>query len=293
MSELVEGEGTERAHQLPGHAPETPADGAQLGTQDTQTKHDGHGDDTEAEPPQDTDGVAGPGEEAAGPDSGKEQHAGEPHAHPAELPNPDADSQGDTEQTIPPGAEPELGEPASAIATPGEGPEQGATMAEAPELGALAASLASLDERLQESQRLLARQSDLVDKLHAENQRLRAGELRAATLPLMRDLLRLHDDIGRLGGDGERRQDLEVVQISLLDALARNGITTFQPAVGEQFDPKQHSAAGVRETEDVNLDRSISDVIRVGFHWEDGQSIRVADVRVYKHTPPAEALKLS
>ena len=152
----------------------------------------------------------------------------------------------------------------------------------------LVSTLASLEERLGESQRLLARQSDLADKLHTENQRLRAGELRAATLPLVRDLLRLHDDIGKLTAGQEDTQDLDLVKVSLLDALARNGITTFQPELGEQFDPKQHSVAGVLHTEDANLDRTVAEVTRVGVQWEDGQTIRVADVRVYKHTVEAE-----
>ena len=163
-----------------------------------------------------------------------------------------------------------------------------------PTLDALATALASLDDRLAElagvegrfaeSQRLLVRQSELADKLHAENQRLRAGELRGAMLPLVRDLLRLHDDIGRIAGEAERAEDVELMRISLLDALARNGIVAVQPAVGEQFDPKRHSAAGVIKADDANLDRSIADVIRVGFQWEDGRVIRVAEVRVYKHT---------
>jgi molecular chaperone GrpE len=147
------------------------------------------------------------------------------------------------------------------------------------------AELAGVDGRLAESQRLLVRQSELADKLHAENQRLRAGELRGAMLPLVRDLLRLHDDIGRIAGEAERVEDLELMQASLLDALARNGILAVRPAVGEQFDPKRHSVAGVVETDDASVDRSISDVIRLGFQWEDGQVIRVAEVRVYKHTP--------
>jgi molecular chaperone GrpE (heat shock protein) len=217
----------------------------------------------------------------------------------AEPPDPDAASQSDVEPAAPPGAELEPDESssvtampvestASYVATSGE-PEPSEPDAEAPELGSLVASVASFDERLQESQRLMVRQSDLVDKLHAENQRLRVGELRAACLPLVRDLLRLYDDIGRLPRAGEHGHDLDVVQVSLLDALARNGITAFEPVAGDQFDPKQHSAAGVVETDDAKLDRSISEVIRVGFQWEDGQAIRVADVHVYKHTPRAQA----
>lgn len=167
--------------------------------------------------------------------------------------------------------------------------EQGSTTPQALELSEVTTVLASLQERLGESQRLLGRQSDLVDKLHAENQRLRAGELRAATLPLVRDLLRLYDDIVRFSADNGDSQDLDLVKVSLLDALARNGIAAFTPEPGEQFDPKQHNVAGVLPTEDASLDRTVAEVSRVGVRWEDGQTIRVADVRVYKHTPTAQA----
>jgi molecular chaperone GrpE (heat shock protein) len=151
------------------------------------------------------------------------------------------------------------------------------------------AELAGVEDRLAESQRLLMRQSELADKLHAENQLLRAGELRGTLLPLVRDLLRLHDDIGRIAGEAEQAEDLELMQVSLLDALARNGIVAVRPAVGEQFDPKRHSAAGVIRADDASLDRSIAEVIRAGFEWEDGHVVRVADVRVYKHAPVSEA----
>jgi molecular chaperone GrpE (heat shock protein) len=151
------------------------------------------------------------------------------------------------------------------------------------------AQLARVEDRLAESQRLLVRQSELADKLHAENQRLRAGELRGAMLPLVRDLLRLHDDIGRIASEAERAEDLKLMQASLLDALARNGVVVACPETGEQFDTKRHSAAGVVATDDASLDRSIAEVIRLGFQWEDGQAIRVADVRVYKYTPASDA----
>ncbi len=154
----------------------------------------------------------------------------------------------------------------------------------------IALVLANLDSRFEESQRLLGRQVDLVDRLHAENQRLRSGELRAATLPLIRDLLRLHDDIGRLANAGETdaSQDLKVVQISLLDSLARAGVLDYTPAVGESFDPKLHSATGVVATEDEASDRTIAEVIRIGFRWEDGQVLRAADATVFKYRKPTD-----
>lgn len=141
-----------------------------------------------------------------------------------------------------------------------------------------------LDARLGESQRLLDRQSDLVDKLHAENQKLRAGELRDAQLPLVRDLLRLHDDVERMRGATGDADDLRVVQECLIDTLARNGIEPFAPDHEEAFDPRLHSASGVEPTEDEALDRSVAEVMRRGFRWDCGDVIRVAEVRAYRHS---------
>jgi len=149
----------------------------------------------------------------------------------------------------------------------------------------LPAALARLDSRLEESQRLLARQSDLVDRLHAENLELRAGELRSAQLPLVRDLLRLHDDVGRMReAAGESAEDLRLVQESLVDTLARNGVEAIAPETGEPFDPQLHSAAGVEPTEDESLDRTVATVTRQGFRWESGDVIRVSEVRAYRYS---------
>jgi molecular chaperone GrpE len=157
----------------------------------------------------------------------------------------------------------------------------------APDLAGLEASIAGFDARLEESHRLLALQSDLVDRLHAENQDLRAGELRNAQLPLVRDLLRLHDDVGRMRDatgepDGES-DDLRLVQESLLDVLARNGVEPFAPGEGEPFDPRLHAAAGTEQTADESLDKSVAEIVKPGFRWDSGDVIRVAEVRAYRH----------
>lgn len=157
-------------------------------------------------------------------------------------------------------------------------------------LGELSARLAGFDERLEESQRLLARQTELVERLHAENQRLRKGEVRAAQLPLVRDVLRLHDDLGRLveAAEGDSRKDLEIVRASLLDTLARNGITPFEGEPGEPFDSRRQSVAGVVGADDPALNRLIAETLRAGFAWDDGELIRVADVRVHRHVAAAQ-----
>jgi molecular chaperone GrpE len=156
--------------------------------------------------------------------------------------------------------------------------------------GGVAAVLASLDERLAESQRLLDRQLDLVDRLHNENQALRTGELRSAQSPLVRDLLRLSDDLRRMReAVGEQDGDLRLVHEGLVDILGRNGVELFAPQSGEPFDPQLHAAAGTEPTDDEALDRSVSVVLREGFRWASGEVIRVAEVRAYRYRAAADS----
>jgi molecular chaperone GrpE (heat shock protein) len=144
-------------------------------------------------------------------------------------------------------------------------------------------ALADLDSRLGESQRLLARQTELAEKLYAENQGLRAGELQSAQLPLVRDLIRLSDDLERMRAVAtESADDLALVHESLLDILARNGIRIFGGEPGEPFDTRLHTAAGIELTEDEELDKTVVEVVRHGFRWESGEVIRVAEVRAYR-----------
>jgi molecular chaperone GrpE (heat shock protein) len=148
-------------------------------------------------------------------------------------------------------------------------------------------ALTRLDTRLEESQRLLGRQTDLVDKLHAENQDLRAGEIRTAQLTLVRDLLRLHDDVARMrAAAGESADDLRLVQESLVDALSRNGIESFAPERGEAFDPTAHTVSGIERTDDEHLDKAVAEVTKRGFRWDSGDLIRVAEVRAYRYAGP-------
>jgi molecular chaperone GrpE (heat shock protein) len=173
----------------------------------------------------------------------------------------------------------------------GESPEPTPALAEEPAPPApsgLEDAVASLNDRLEESQRLLSRQSDLVDRLHTENQELRAGELRNAQLPLIRDLVRLHDDVGRMrDAAGEHDDDLRVVQESLLDTLARNGVEAYAPDRGEAFDPRLHAAAGTEPTAEESLDKTVIETVRRGFRWDSGDAIRVAEVRAYRYRDAA------
>jgi molecular chaperone GrpE len=140
-----------------------------------------------------------------------------------------------------------------------------------------------LDARLAEAQRLLARQTDLTQKLHAENQSLRAGELRSAQMPLVGDLIRLSDDLERMRAVAvESVDDLTVLHESLLGILDRNGVEAYEAEHGEPFDSRVHSAAGREATEDEQLDKTVAEVVRRGFRWSSGEVIRVVEVRAYR-----------
>ena len=85
------------------------------------------------------------------------------------------------------------------------------------------------------------------------------------------------------------RDPLSIGVEQIVDALARNGIERTPVAAGDAFDPRLHKAAGVASTEAADAHRTVADVLKSGFAWEDGAPIRAADVRVFKHTPAPAA----
>lgn len=185
--------------------------------------------------------------------------------------------------------EPDRESAAAVIAGEPEYPPAGEP-AEAPD--PIAAVLERLEDRLEESQRLLARQSDIATSLHAENQRLKAGELLRAQLPLVRDIIRVQDLLGQMldaAVESTAANDLQMVRDAVLDALARNGIEATEVALGDVFDARRHKVVGVAAIDDAAADRTIAEVKKAGFTWDDATSIRAAEVRVYKHTPAPEA----
>src|SRR5204862_6898771 len=159
----------------------------------------------------------------------------------------------------------------------------------------IVAVLARLDDRLEESQRRLARQSDIASSLHAENQRLKAGELLRAQLPLVRDVVKLHDLVGQMLDEQPEpaaARNLAILRDAVLDALARNGIEAAPVAESDALDPRRHKIVGVDPTDDPAADRTIAAIWKVGFIADDATPIRPAEVRVFKHTPPVpEALE--
>ena len=181
--------------------------------------------------------------------------------------------------------------PAGGPASPPAGEGQGGA-------NPLLEAIARLDDRLEESQRLLARQTEIATSLHADNQRLKAGELTRAQLPLIRDIIRVQDDLRVMHDIPDEsiapadlpavRHHLELAKDSIVDALARNGIEELQVEHGAQLDPRRHKVVKVTGTDEPAADRTVAEVVKSGFAWDDGTTIRAADVRVYKYAAPTQ-----
>lgn len=158
-------------------------------------------------------------------------------------------------------------------------------------LSAVTDSVQRLDERVAELARLRSHDAGLVDRMHAELTRSRAGELTQALTPLLVGLVRLVDQMDSLAaGDDKtvagmlRRQLLQV-----LDTAA--AVTPFAPAAGEPFDARLHAGVGAVPTGDRGEDGRVARVRRPGFRRGLDALLRPADVEVFRYTagpaPPA------
>lgn len=174
---------------------------------------------------------------------------------------------------------------------PATGRPEAEAEAEAQAPDRLAEALERLDDRLEESQRLLARQSEIATALHAENQRLKEGELLRAQLPLVRDMIRVQDLLGQMldaAVESTAAADLELARDSILDALARNGIESAPIVAGDAFDARVQRIVGVVAVGDPAADRTVAEVVKAGFTWDQATTIRAAEVRVYKYAPVSQ-----
>jgi molecular chaperone GrpE len=167
-------------------------------------------------------------------------------------------------------------------------------------LSELRASLAALESRAaQEHDRAQAREA-VIDRLHAEVERLRAGEVRAILRPAATDLRRLRDDlltqacsVPETMTGGEVIALLESYADSVALILERCGIVTVKPAKDTRFDPRQQQVTGIAETGDRSLDGLVAAVVGDGYAEADGgRPVAPARVVVYRHAgdgPPGEA----
>ena len=153
-------------------------------------------------------------------------------------------------------------------------------------LGELRDELAATNERAAARERV-------IDRLHEENQRLRAGERQDVLRPVITDVYRLRDDLLHQAGalpedfDAERAARLlRSYAHSLELSLERCGVLPVAPAVGDPFDPRLHRAVTVVPAGDLSADGAVVAVLGEGYR--DAVTERVlalATVRVARWIP--------
>jgi molecular chaperone GrpE (heat shock protein) len=154
------------------------------------------------------------------------------------------------------------------------------------------ARLDGCDHHLEDLARVARDRERMLDRLHEENQGLKNRDRERAMLPLLKDLIRLYDDVGRTSaeytGDDEvsrkAARDWSMYQDAAADILARQGIETYMTTTGDAFDPARHRAIGATTTADPALDKRIARVLKPGFAT-DMQVIRAAEVEVFRLAP--------
>jgi molecular chaperone GrpE len=163
----------------------------------------------------------------------------------------------------------------------------------------LGASLRELTSQVaREHDRAQARET-VIDRLHAEAERLRAGEARTLLLPAVTDLRRLRDDLttqARSVPDGMTRGEVGALLESYADSVAlileRCGVVSMRPAAGKaRFEPHQQQAVGVVGTDRADLDGIVANVVSDGYvEVSSKRLVAPARVTVYKATPDQHAM---
>lgn len=183
-------------------------------------------------------------------------------------------------------------------AEPPAGSPQAEVAGQAPDLGEIEARLLDLAERhrklydlVEERFRVDAARDAMIDKLHGELQEHRNDLLRRILLPVLRDLIRLREQLlkfvaARRGYDVERRNWDNLLDNvlsfgdDLMDLLERYGLTAFREEE-PRFNPRSQRAVRVVATEDAALDRTIAEHLHPGFRWGD-QFIAHEQVVIHK-----------
>ena len=162
----------------------------------------------------------------------------------------------------------------------------------------LRVSLRELTSQLaREHDRAQARET-VIDRLHAEVERLREGEARTLLRPAVTDLRRLRDDLATQARSvpaemtkGEVAVLLESYADSVALILERCGVVPVRPVAREtRFEPHQQQAVGVVGTGQAALDGIVAEVVSDGYaEAGTGRPVAPARVTVYKATPDQPA----
>lgn len=161
----------------------------------------------------------------------------------------------------------------------------------------LRASVAGLESQAaRDHDRAQAREA-VVDRLHEEVERLRAGEARSLLRPAVTDLRRLRDDllgqarsVPQTMTRGQVADLLESYADSVVLILERCGIIAIRPEPDTKFDPRQQQISSIAETVERDLDGTVASILSDGYAEADtGRPVAPASVIVYRHAGDGSA----
>jgi molecular chaperone GrpE (heat shock protein) len=154
-------------------------------------------------------------------------------------------------------------------------------------------ALAELRADVQQVAGVAEHQRTLVDKLHAENERLRRAEMDRARDPFVRDLIGLRDTCLRTARRWEERDDaasgrvaevLRGVSDDVQLILGRQGVDSFEPTIGAAYDRREQRVTRSLSTGDADGADVVAEVLRPGYRIGD-RVVRHADVAVLRYSP--------
>ncbi len=145
--------------------------------------------------------------------------------------------------------------------------------------------LEEVDEKEEYKNQLIRLQADFsnykkrVEKEKEDYIDLGVKKLALEILPVIDNLERALDSISQYAKDEEIFKGISLIDDQFLEVLSKNKITEIE-AQGQKFDPSQHHAVAVVDSEDGQEDIVI-DVLQKGYQIKD-QVLRPAMVRVSK-----------
>jgi molecular chaperone GrpE (heat shock protein) len=132
--------------------------------------------------------------------------------------------------------------------------------------------------------------NEIIDRMHAENERLRRAESQQSVQPTLRELIKLADDWrSRAAALSEQADPVRLCGEVVDDVtmiLERQGIEEFEPTPGTEFDRREHRAVNTRPTAEEAHDGHIAETRRPGYRNDD-RVIRFAEVVVFKFAESA------
>ena len=159
----------------------------------------------------------------------------------------------------------------------------------------LGREIGNLREELAKGHARAEAREKTIDRLHAEVERLRAGETRLLLRPVIADLRRLRDDLitqarALAGASSEAKPAplLESFADSVEYTLERCGVTVVRPVQDAPCDPAEHHVTGFAPTDDGSLDGRIMKIVSDGYRDEAGARL-IAPARVIAYRASAGA----